>query len=77
VRRLPCLVIGLFLAAHVSFAAEPPAEGMLFGQVTDAETSRRLAKIVVTATEGPAAGPSERTRLRYARSRLAMSMTKR
>ncbi|KFA93854.1 hypothetical protein [Archangium violaceum] len=50
-RLLARVVLGLLLlVASVSFAAEPPAEGMILGQVTDAETSRRLAKIVVTAT---------------------------
>ncbi|MFE8598729.1 carboxypeptidase-like regulatory domain-containing protein [Archangium violaceum] len=50
-RLLARVVLGLLLlAAPVSFAAEPLAEGMILGQVTDAETSRRLAKIVVTVT---------------------------
>ncbi|WNG57910.1 TonB-dependent receptor [Archangium gephyra] len=50
-RLLARVVLGLLLlAAPVSSAAEPPAEGMILGQVTDAETSRRLAKIVVTVT---------------------------
>ncbi|HYO71502.1 MAG TPA: hypothetical protein VEU33_36020 [Archangium sp.] len=47
--------MGLFLAAHASFSAEPPAEDMMFGQVTDAETNRCLAKIVM-GDRGPAPG---------------------